>query len=122
MLGGYQKADGIVKVKGSEIDLTTSVNGDGQARRAQGIAHVPEDRQREGLIMDFMAWENSVFGYHREKSNQANRFFMDNNAIRRATICWCINSKAPISTPLVGCPTRSKSGSRSISRANTIFC
>ena len=61
MLGGYQKADGIVKVKGSEIDLTTSVNGDGQARRAQGIAHVPEDRQREGLIMDFMAWENSVF-------------------------------------------------------------
>ena len=30
-----------------------------------------------------MAWENSVFGYHREKSNQANRFFMDNNAIRK---------------------------------------
>lgn len=85
VLGGYQKADGTIKVKGSEIDLTTSVNGDGQARRAQGIAHVPEDRQREGLIMDFMAWENSVFGYHREKSNQANRFFMDNNAIRRET-------------------------------------
>ena len=85
VLGGYQKADGTVKVKGSEIDLTTSVNGDGQARRAQGIAHVPEDRQREGLIMDFMAWENSVFGYHRKKSNQANRFFMDNNAIRRET-------------------------------------
>ena len=35
--------------------------------------------------MDFMAWENSVFGYHREKFNQANRFFMDNNAIRRET-------------------------------------
>ena len=49
------------------------------------MAHVPEDRQREGLIMDFMAWENAVFGYHREKSNQANRFFMDNNAIRRET-------------------------------------
>ncbi|MGI9358293.1 MAG: heme ABC transporter ATP-binding protein, partial [Paracoccaceae bacterium] len=47
--------------------------------------HVPEDRQREGLIMDFTAWENSVFGYHREKSNQANRFFMDNNAIRQET-------------------------------------
>ena len=32
-----------------------------------------------------MAWENAVFGYHREKSNQASRFFMDNNAIRKET-------------------------------------
>ena len=83
VLGGYQKANGSVKIKGIEIDLSTGVAGDGQARRAQGIAHVPEDRQREGLIMDFTAWENSVFGYHREKSNQANRFFMDNNTIRK---------------------------------------
>ncbi len=37
------------------------------------------------LIMDFMAWENAVFGYHREKTNQANKFFMDNNAIRKET-------------------------------------
>ena len=83
VLGGYQKANGSVKIKGIEIDLSTGVAGDGQARRAQGIAHVPEDRQREGLIMDFTAWENSVFGYHREETNQANRFFMDNNAIRK---------------------------------------
>ena len=32
-----------------------------------------------------MAWENAVFGYHREKCNQASRFFMDNNAIRKET-------------------------------------
>ena len=85
VLGGYSAATGVVKLNGSEIDLSTSVSGDGQARRALGIAHVPEDRQREGLIMDFMAWENAVFGYHRDKSNQANRFFMDNNAIRKET-------------------------------------
>ena len=85
VLGGYRAATGIIKLNGSEIDLSTSVSGDGQARRARGMAHVPEDRQREGLIMDFMAWENAVFGYHREKSNQANRFFMDNNAIRKET-------------------------------------
>ena len=30
------------------------------------LAHVPEDRQREGLIMDFQAWENVVFGYHHD--------------------------------------------------------
>ncbi len=85
VLGGYSAATGVVKLNGSEIDLSTSVSGDGQARRAMGMAHVPEDRQREGLIMDFMAWENAVFGYHREKSNQANKFFMDNNAIRKET-------------------------------------
>ena len=85
VLGGYSAATGIIKLNGSEIDLSTSVSGDGQARRALGMAHVPEDRQREGLIMDFMAWENAVFGYHREKSNQANRFFMENNAIRQET-------------------------------------
>jgi simple sugar transport system ATP-binding protein len=86
VLGGYSAAaGGTMKLNGSEIDLSTNVAGDGQARRALGIAHVPEDRQREGLIMDFMAWENAVFGYHREKSNQANRFFMDNNAIRKET-------------------------------------
>ena len=85
VLGGYSPATGIIKLNGSEIDLSTNVSGDGQARRALGMAHVPEDRQREGLIMDFMAWENAVFGYHREKSNQANRFFMDNNAIRKET-------------------------------------
>jgi len=85
VLGGYSAATGSIKLNGSEIDLSNSISGDGQARRALGIAHVPEDRQREGLIMDFMAWENAVFGYHREKSNQANRFFMDNNAIRKET-------------------------------------
>ena len=33
-----------------------------------------------------------------------------------------MNSIAPISTPRVGWPTRSTDGSRSISRASTIFC
>ena len=37
-----------------------------KSRRARGIAHVPEDRQREGLIMDFFAWENTAFGYHHD--------------------------------------------------------
>ena len=74
VLGGYSAATGVVKLNGSEIDLSTSVSGDGQARRAMGMAHVPEDRQREGLIMDFMAWENAVFGYHREKATKRINF------------------------------------------------
>ena len=84
VLGGYQSATGSIRVNGSEIDLTGS-HSDGQSRRARGIAHVPEDRQREGLIMDFMAWENAVFGYHRDPTHQSNRFFMNNSAIREET-------------------------------------
>ena len=32
--------------------------------KAKGLAHVPEDRQRMGLIGDFKAYENLIFGYH----------------------------------------------------------
>ncbi len=62
-LGGYQKATGSVTYKGAAMDLSGLVSN-GQDRRSNGIAHVPEDRQSEGLIMEFMAWENAVFGYH----------------------------------------------------------
>jgi len=34
------------------------------------------------LIMDFTAWENAIFGYHRDPDHQLNRFLMNNAAIR----------------------------------------
>lgn len=79
VLGGMQTGTGHVRVNGQEIDLTGRFS-DGQSRRARGIAHVPEDRQREGLIMEFSAWENSVFGYHRDPAFQRGPF-MDNAKI-----------------------------------------
>jgi len=33
--------------------------------RRLGLAHVPEDRQHRGLVLDFEAAENAVLGYHR---------------------------------------------------------
>ncbi|MEO0485634.1 MAG: ABC transporter ATP-binding protein [Pseudomonadota bacterium] len=65
VLGGYQEGQGTIRVNGTDIDLTGR-HSDGQSRRLRGISHVPEDRQREGLIMDFMAWENTAFGYHKD--------------------------------------------------------
>ena len=46
---------------------------------------MPEDRQREGLIMDFHAWENMIFGYHHDARYQRSRLLMDNAAIRKDT-------------------------------------
>nr|WP_308915918.1 ABC transporter ATP-binding protein [Jannaschia sp. LMIT008] len=65
VLGGYEKATGTIRMKGRPIDVTGTAS-DARTRRARGIAHVPEDRQREGLIMDFHAWENVAFGYHHD--------------------------------------------------------
>ena len=81
VLGGYMTATGSIKVNGAEIALS-GPNADGQARRAIGIAHVPEDRQSEGLIMDFSAWENVALGYHTRDAYQ-NGMLMNNAAILR---------------------------------------
>lgn len=34
--------------------------------RGLGIAHVPEDRQKRGLVLPFAAWESAVLGYQRQ--------------------------------------------------------
>jgi simple sugar transport system ATP-binding protein len=82
VLGGMIAASGgSVMLHGQSIDLTGR-ESDGQSRRARGIAHVPEDRQAEGLIMPFDAWENVAFGYHQDPRYQANGLLMDNAAIK----------------------------------------
>ncbi|KCV82889.1 ribose import ATP-binding protein [Actibacterium atlanticum] len=84
VLGGITPGTGTVLLNGQELDLTGK-SSDGRSRRKRGIAHVPEDRQHEGLIMDFSAWENTVFGYDDDPAYQANALLMDNGAIRAET-------------------------------------
>jgi simple sugar transport system ATP-binding protein len=56
---------------------------DGAAEaRAAGIAHVPEDRQREGLVTQFEEWENNILGYQDEKA-YGEGAFLDIAAARR---------------------------------------
>ncbi|WP_281972532.1 ABC transporter ATP-binding protein [Ruegeria faecimaris] len=83
VLGGMRPGQGQIKLNGTPLALS-GAGSDGQARRAQHIAHVPEDRQREGLIMDFHAWENVAFGYHRDPAYKRG-LFMDNAALRADT-------------------------------------
>ena len=83
VLGGYRAATGSVTLNGAPLDLTGK-EANGRARRARGIGHVPEDRHREGLILDFSAWENTAFGYHRTPAYQSGAL-MNNAAIREDT-------------------------------------
>ncbi|KGM50475.1 ABC transporter ATP-binding protein [Pseudooceanicola atlanticus] len=65
VLGGMRTGTGTISLNGEPVDLTGKYS-DGQSRRARGISHVPEDRHDEGLILDYTAWENTIFGYHRD--------------------------------------------------------
>ena len=59
--GMRDQRSGRVLLKGTPLQLR---GDDGAARaRAAGLAHVPEDRQRMGLVTAFEEWENSILGY-----------------------------------------------------------
>jgi len=83
VLGGMRPGTGSIFLNGTALALDGR-GSDGQARRGAGIAHVPEDRQREGLIMEFHAWENVAFGYHRDPAYRRGPL-MDNAALIRDT-------------------------------------
>ncbi len=84
ILGGYPPAGarlgGRLTLNGRDLPLGGR-GGDGAARRQAGIAHIPEDRQTEGLIMDFSAWEDMVFGYQ-DAPEYCDGPLMDRTAIR----------------------------------------
>ncbi len=71
---------GEVLYKGAAIDLSRTTNGDD--RRRAGLAHVPEDRHRRGLVMPFAEWENSWFGYHYEPRFNGPLATFDRDAVR----------------------------------------
>jgi simple sugar transport system ATP-binding protein len=56
-----------------------------RVRRELGIAHIPEDRHRRGLLLDFSLAENSILGVHYRPPvvAWAGGIFLDENAIQR---------------------------------------
>ena len=105
-LGGYAKAEGTVRVMGKPLGLG---GGDAGAPRGRhrALAHVPEDRQREGLVMAFRAWENMALGYHHDAA-YARGPFMRNAAIRAHTVARM--DQFDIRPPDPGLETRHFSG------------
>ncbi len=53
---------GAVEFEGRDITRL-----DARARRELGLAHIPEDRHRRGLLLDFTLAENSILGDHYRK-------------------------------------------------------
>ncbi|MEO1316330.1 MAG: ABC transporter ATP-binding protein [Pseudomonadota bacterium] len=63
ILSGIRAPDtGTIRIAGREIDRTHPT--DPAEMRRLGLAHVPEDRHRRGMVLPFEARENAVLGYH----------------------------------------------------------
>jgi ABC-type uncharacterized transport system ATPase subunit len=71
---------GSINFEGRDI---TGLNA--RARREQGIAHIPEDRHRRGLLLEFSLAENSILGVHYRPpvTAFAGNVFLDNAAIQQ---------------------------------------
>ncbi|HEX8633107.1 MAG TPA: ABC transporter ATP-binding protein [Pyrinomonadaceae bacterium] len=75
-------ATGRVEFDGRDITRLNS-----RARRELGLAHIPEDRHRRGLLLDFDLAENSILGDHYRKpavSGFGNVFLNDRGIRERA--------------------------------------
>jgi len=60
VLTGLRKADkGVVK-----LDSMVVTNFDTRSVKEKGIGHIPEDRHRRGLILDYTVAQNMVLGIH----------------------------------------------------------
>ncbi len=73
-------SSGMLEVCGRTIDARHP--GDPAEMRALGLAHVPEDRLRQGMVADFRASETSILGYHEDRLF-TNHHLLDGSAVGR---------------------------------------
>ena len=65
-----------IKIDNIQIDgelITPKMNTNAAMMRELGMGHIPEDRQRRGLVTEFTANENMILGHHKDSSY--NNFF-----------------------------------------------
>jgi simple sugar transport system ATP-binding protein len=60
-------------------------NADARRRKELGIAHVPEDRHRRGLLLDSTLAENTILGVHYRPPAVFGGVFLNESGIRRRT-------------------------------------
>jgi simple sugar transport system ATP-binding protein len=73
---------GSIELEGKDVAALSA-----RARRARGIAHVPEDRHRRGLLLDFDLAENAILGANDRPPVSVGpaRFWLNLGAIRAKT-------------------------------------
>lgn len=62
IIGLREISKGDIAVKGESVKNLSI-----RERRKKGIAFIPEDRHKQGLILPMKVWENTILGIHRKK-------------------------------------------------------
>jgi simple sugar transport system ATP-binding protein len=93
---------GSVRLAGEEI-----AGLDALRRKARGIAHVPEDRHRRGLLLDFDLAENSILGFQRSR-DVVGGVWLDRRAIAKRADG--IVKSYDVRPPDIALPARALSG------------
>jgi simple sugar transport system ATP-binding protein len=57
---------GVIRLLGREVRADAPCSP--KRMRRLGVAHVPEDRHRLGLVTGFPAWESAILGYQRDRA------------------------------------------------------
>ncbi|MFL6193626.1 MAG: ABC transporter ATP-binding protein [Thermoanaerobaculia bacterium] len=107
-LAGLVDRDGLsgaVELEGQDVSGLSA-----RRRRERGIAHVPEDRHRRGLLLDFDLAENTLLGADDRPPMAVGPFhaWLNRDAIRRRTVA--ILEAFDVRPPDPDLPARSLSG------------
>jgi general nucleoside transport system ATP-binding protein len=79
IVGTRQIASGSIAMLDEDI-----TNSSVRHRREHGLGYIPQDRQREGLLLSAPLWENAALG-HQTLKPFSNGFWMDRDGMRDAT-------------------------------------
>ena len=111
---GNGQAELVEAIMGMRPSTGTVVLGDTdvsdwstRARREAGVAYVPEDRQRQGLLLEAPLWENRMLGHQTEAPN-ARGWLLDIGGARRDTSR--IVAEYDVRTPGIDVPAGALSG------------
>ncbi len=100
---------GIRPVEGGRLRLgdTDITAWPTRQRREAGVAYIPEDRQRHGLLLESPLWENRALG-HQTRPPNIKGLFIDRAGARRD--CERIVNEYDVRTPSIDVPASALSG------------
>ncbi len=110
--GQTELVEAIIGTRAADVGkiqlLGDDITGDSvRDRRDAGIGYVPQDRHREGLLLDAPLWENAALG-HQTKAPYAKGFWINRSGSRQQT--EVIRSEFDVRAPSVDVAARALSG------------
>jgi simple sugar transport system ATP-binding protein len=99
---GLTPSKGTILVEGLDISRLST-----QERRARGVGYIPEDRQKDGLALPFLLWENAALG-HQRVAPYGSGTWMNRAGARRQT--QVIVEEFDVRTPSIDVPAFTLSG------------